>query len=77
MKNLDAGTLTDKRLGNDAGRAPSDPGVRPLNGKTSALHPTVQTDSRLSGSMSTGTMDAKNIERVKLLPHRNQSMKRM
>lgn len=77
MKSLDAGTLTDKRLGNDAGRAPSDPGVRPLNGKTSALHPTVQTDSRLSGSMSTGTMDAKNIERVKLLPHRNQSMKRM
>lgn len=76
MKNLDAGILTYKRLGNDARRAPSDPGLRPLNGKTSALHPTVQTDSRLSGSMPTGTMDPKNIERVKLLPHRNHSMKR-
>jgi len=76
MKNLDAGILTEKRLGNDARRAPSDSGVRPLNGKTSALHPTVQTDSRLSRSMSTETLDPKNIEQVKLLPHRNQSMKR-
>ena len=75
-KKLDAGILTDKRLGNDTREAPSDSGVRPLNGKTSALYPTVQTDSRLSGSMSTRTMDTKNIERLKLLPHRNQSMKR-
>ena len=76
MKDLDAGTLPHERFSDGAQGSSAKPGVRPPNGKTHGLHPAVQTDSKFPGSVSTWTIDPKNIERLELHSPIEQSMKR-
>jgi uncharacterized protein YbjT (DUF2867 family) len=76
MKKLDMGTLPNERFSDGATGSSGKPGVRPPNGQTHDLHPAVQTNSRLPGSMSTWAIDPKNIERLKPRSLIEESMKR-
>ena len=76
MRDLDEGTLPNERFSDGATGSSGKPGVRPPNGQTHDLHPAVQTNSRLPGSMSTWAIDPKNIERLKPRSLIEESMKR-
>jgi uncharacterized protein YbjT (DUF2867 family) len=76
MKKLDVGTFPNERFSDSATGSSGKPGVRPPNGQTYDLHPAVQINSRLPGSMSTWAIDPKNIEQLKPRSLIEESMKR-
>ncbi len=76
MRDLNEGTLPNERFSGGATGSSGKPGVRPPNGQTYDLHPAVQTNSRLPGSMSTWAIDPKNIERLNPRSFIEESMKR-